>query len=189
MDEEPPLVIELEGGTLLTIDVSGQSGNVMVGFGYITNSSGHPRFQVVFVVILFDEEGSIKDFELWDPDDLEPGGTDDERRSKAKKSADELVGVVGVENAQDLVSAVDNLRNELYDLANVNLSEMVAGAALTGAVGGAIGGPFGVKGGLIIGAASGVLSAIISYGEIDKWSDYDKFLSDLLIYGGLVPIE
>ena len=57
------MVIELEDGTLLTIDLSGQSGNVLVGYGCITNLNARgdeQRFQVVFVVILFDDDENVE---------------------------------------------------------------------------------------------------------------------------------
>ncbi|MBU7025318.1 MAG: hypothetical protein HXS48_00135, partial [Theionarchaea archaeon] len=99
--EDTTMVIELEDGTLLTIDASGQSGNVLVGYGYITNPSGHPRFQVVFVVILFDDEGSIESKGIWDENEMNPNMSKEETDAFVR----DMLKVVGTENAQDLVNA------------------------------------------------------------------------------------
>jgi hypothetical protein len=177
-DEEgwQPKVIELEDGSLLTIDAYGQSGNVLVGYGYITNPNGHPRFQVVFVVILFNEDGGIEEKGIWKENKIDPNMSDKKRDAFIRLMLD----VVGDENDQDLVNAIDIFRERAFVLGDAKVGKIVMEGAAAGAAAGAFGGPPGLTAGAIIGAIAGGLSALLAVAEQDKWHEIENFLSDLI---------
>jgi RHS repeat-associated protein len=176
LDEDPFMVIELEDGTLLTIDLSGQSGNVLVGYGYITdpNQGSNQSFQIVFVVILFDDDGNVEDMEKWKEDEMNPNMSKEERKEFVAKMLD----VVGDKNRTDLIKAIDIMQEKAYELSDINAAAAIVGGAVIGAAAGYAGGggPWGAAAGGIIGGLSG----LITVGEVPKWNDIDQFLTQLL---------
>jgi hypothetical protein len=171
------MVIELEGGTLLTIDISGQSGNVLVGYGYITNPNGHPRFQVVFVIILFDDDGNVANYDYWNEEEIDLTPTKDD----VEAMIGDMLDVVGDENDQDLANALDTLKDRIHDLGDQNKWEMLGKGILYGAIIGGISVPIvGIPLGIGFGAVTGFFMAAFTACENEKWNDWCYFLGELL---------
>jgi RHS repeat-associated protein len=181
-------VHETDEGSVVVVDYYSQSGNVLVGYGYVTNpfDQGNPQFQVVFVVVVFDENGEVKECEYWDEDQL-----DMKTKEEFKKFADELKVLVGAENIQDLVSASKDLRRKIKEKADMDIWEDIKRSAAVGLIGGAavgflcggLGAIPGAIGGGIGGAVFGFIGAM---SDKHKWQDRQTFLGDLLIDGGLM---
>ncbi|MBU7025708.1 MAG: hypothetical protein HXS48_02110 [Theionarchaea archaeon] len=92
----------------------------------------------------------------------------------------DMLKVVGTENAQDLVNAIDAFREKAFELSDANVGKAIAEGAATGVAAGAAGGPFGAAAGAVIGAIAGVAQALGAVCERDKWHEIENFLSDLI---------
>jgi len=182
-DESPeePLVFYLEDGTVLTLDVYGQSGNVIVGNGYVTNPNGHPRFRCVFVVIVLSDKGDIDKYKLWDEDIKEL-----KKDEEIKEFAQEILGIVGGENSKDLAIAFIGLYNNYKDKADKSLREVIAQSVMIGGIGDAIFKGIG-KSSPWTSVASILINICTAITEHYKWYSWQTFTSDLLINGGLMP--
>lgn len=179
-DTDPVLTIQLDEDSVLTMDIYVQEGNVLVGYGTITNTgftSDEPNFELVFVVIVFNDDGSIEKYDTWNEDDLDGMYEDEE---KLKEFADELKDFVGEENCEDLELALEGLYRDVTDLADdESLWEQLAKSA-----GGSGAGAF--LSYLMPGVgtlAGGILSILFTLTEHYKWYRRQTFLGHLLIFG------
>ncbi|MBU7048206.1 MAG: hypothetical protein HXS54_17355, partial [Theionarchaea archaeon] len=181
-DDNPPIIIQLDEDTVLTLDVYAQSGNVLVGYGYITNTGrdvGTLNFQIVFVVILLNDDADIQNLENKDIKDKMIVEEDRLEKMTIEDIVSDLSDFVKDENAQDLGNALTSLYVKVRDLAATSIWKAMA-------VGGLIGGGMGLLGGpaVIMGILSGMIGAL---SEHYKWYRRQTFISDLLILGGLMP--
>jgi len=176
-EENEPKVIELPDGSVLTMDVSGESGNVLVGYGYITNPSGHPRFQIVLVVILFDDDGNVENMKSWKKDELDMNPS----AKEVEILVSDMLNVVGEENAQNLANALDMLKDKTHDLGDQSKGEIIAKGAVAGGITGGIAVPIvGIPFGIGFGIGAGAVTAAFTACESDKWNDLSFFLGELL---------
>ncbi len=185
-EDESILTIQLDDGRVLTFDVYSQSGNVLVGYGYISSTApGEPRFQIVFAVVVFDEDGNVEKYETWTEKELEKY-TDSRDQSAA--FTEELKAVVGPENVPDLKIALIKLREIITNKSEINpWASMLAGAGAGFAGGAAVGALFSgvgaVPGALIGGVGGGISGFLGALSEKHKWIERQTFLGNLLIYG------
>jgi RHS repeat-associated protein len=164
--EPDKLYIDLPDGTRITLDDYGQSGNMVVGYGYMTDPSGDFAEQdQYFFVIVLDDEGNVENYDYWSDEEL----TDFVGREELawKKIAEEFKKIAGEENTQNLANALDRLRNKIFDnLLNTKL-EIAAG---------------------FIPYAGSFISAIGDV-EQNKLLKRYHFISNVLVYGGLLDVK
>jgi hypothetical protein len=97
----------LSDESVLTLNVYGQSGTILIGIGTITQIHVIPGIRELFSVLVFDEDRNIVAYHLWDGKVKEKCTLKD-----IKEFARELLDFVGEENRQDLGNALITL----YDL-------------------------------------------------------------------------
>lgn len=131
IDSDPNrLIIILKDGTIITLTEWVESGNIIVGFGYITeNNGGIVELEHVLGIIVFDDEGGAK-VDYWEKHEFDPNMNDHEKERIAKK----MINLVGKENIGDLVKGI----NELREYASSKSSRHPLAALLFGAGTGAI---------------------------------------------------
>jgi len=172
-----PPVYETEDGKIVTLDVYYQSGNVIVGYGYVTNTTGDggQRLTIVFVVIVVDDEGALEECQYWDVDTL-----DDMNEVEIKDFTEKLKEKVGPENIGNLVNALKGLWDIVCVKADGDIKKSAAQGAIVGGAGGYICGPL-VGGGAAL--AGALIGAIGGLSEKYKWQDRQTFIGNLLIKG------
>jgi RHS repeat-associated protein len=178
--EEPPvLVFQLDEDTLLTLDIYVQEGNVLIGYGYLTSTNlslKEPNFQVVIVIIVFNDEGDMEDHKEWDWDKMK-GALEKDVSSTTydnlRDIADQMKDFVGPEHVQELSAAVNSLYLQIRKIAYSSPWEAIA----KGAIGGALSSPFTNP---AVGAGAGALTAL---SEHYKWYKLQTFLGGLILGG------
>jgi RHS repeat-associated protein len=69
-----PLIIQIDDDKYIVYDMWGQSGNVVVGYGYVMSYSGntaHLETGPVFCVVEFDDDGNVKNKKYWEAKDVD----------------------------------------------------------------------------------------------------------------------
>jgi RHS repeat-associated protein len=177
-----PLIIQIDDDKYMVYDMWGQSGNVVVGYGYVMSYSGntaHLETGPVLCVVEFDDDGNVKNKEYWEAKDVD--------KWDAEKFVYELDYVVSDESLQDLSNALNGLRKAIADKLEVPWWQPVATGAAVGFGAGYITSGGGIHGippavlSALVGALIGAGESLIRWAENNRWQERNNFLADLFI--------